>query len=121
MGADRIGELDNGYCHLRRGGGGTTDFPEPVVLRDMVFQHTDDIQRLEDPLMKCEGRVRCKADRPGVKRAVSIERAFSKVRRSKRAKRKNDERQLRLFGLVPYNLRRHTHDDSASSDSSKTF
>ena len=76
---------------------GIPDFPEPVILRNMVFWRTDDIQQLEDALMKFDGRGRFEADRTRAKRAVSIERALSKVKRAKRAQRKNDERQLRLF------------------------
>jgi len=76
---------------------GIPDFPEPVILRNIVFWRTDDIQQLEDALMKFEGRGRFEADRTRAKRAVRIERALSKVKRSKRAQRKSDERQLRLF------------------------
>ena len=76
---------------------GIPGFPEPVVIRNMIFWRKAEVQQLEDALMKYEGRGRFEADRTRAKRAVIIERALSKVKRSKRTQSKNDERQLPLF------------------------
>lgn len=76
---------------------GIPDFPEPVVIRNMIFWRKDDVQQLEDALMKYEGRGRFEADRVRAKRTANLERALSKAKRSKRPQRKNDERQLSLL------------------------
>ncbi len=76
---------------------GIPGFPEPVVIRNMIFWRKDEVQQLEDALMKFEGRGRFEADRMRAKRAAIIERELSKVKRPKRAQRKNDESQLHLF------------------------
>jgi hypothetical protein len=76
---------------------GIPGFPEPVVIRNMIFWRKDDVQQLEDALMQFEGRGRFEADRARAKRAVVIERALSKVKRSKHTPRESDERQLHLL------------------------
>ncbi len=76
---------------------GIPGFPEPVIIRNMIFWRKDEVQQLEDALMKFEGRGRFEADRSRAKRAVIIERELSKVKRPRRAQRKNDESQLHLF------------------------
>jgi hypothetical protein len=76
---------------------GIPEFPEPVVIRNMIFWRRDEVRQLEDALMKYQGRGRFEADRMRAKRAVIIERKLSKVKRSKRTRRKSDERQLHLF------------------------
>jgi hypothetical protein len=63
----------------------------------MIFWRRDEVRQLEDALMKYQGRGRFEADRMRAKRAVIIERKLSKVKRSKRTRRKSDERQLHLF------------------------
>lgn len=76
---------------------GIPGFPQPVVIRKMIFWRKEDVQSLEDALMQFEGRGRFEADRARAKRAVAIERALSRVKRSKRTPRESDERQLHLL------------------------
>lgn len=76
---------------------GIPGFPEPVVIRNMIFWRKSDVQQLEDALMKFEGRGRFEADRTRAKRTADMEKALSKVKRTKRQDRKKNERQLHLF------------------------
>jgi hypothetical protein len=76
---------------------GIPDFPAPVIIRNMIFWRKDDVQQLEDALMKFEGRGKFEAHRVQARRIATIERALSKSKRPKRSRRKLDERQLPLF------------------------
>lgn len=76
---------------------GIPGFPEPVVIRNMIFWRKDDVQQLEDALMQFEGRGRFEADRIRAKRTADIEKAIAKMKRRKRMQRAKDERQLHLF------------------------
>lgn len=76
---------------------GIPGFPQPVVIRKMIFWRKEDVQQLEDALMQFEGRGRFEADRARAKSSAAIKRELSKVKRSKRTLAGNDERQLHLF------------------------
>ena len=72
------------------------DFPEPVVVRNMIFWRKEDVQQLEDALMKFEGRGKFEADRL---RATRNERLMSQLPRPRRQRRGHqpDQRQLDFF------------------------
>ncbi|MEZ6028785.1 MAG: hypothetical protein R3C46_03445 [Hyphomonadaceae bacterium] len=72
------------------------DFPEPIIIRNMVFWRREDVQQLEDALMKFEGRGKFESDRVRAKRIAAIEKSLAGSKKSVR-RRKNDERQLHLF------------------------
>ena len=75
---------------------GIPEFPEPVIIRNMIFWRRDDVQRLEDALMKFEGRGKFESQRVQARRNAAMEKALANTKRSTR-RRKNDERQLALF------------------------
>jgi hypothetical protein len=76
---------------------GIPDFPEPVILRNMVFWRTDDIQQLEDALMRFEGRGKFEGERARAKRTAAMPRPQLKAKRRPRATPPNDGRQLQLL------------------------
>lgn len=51
---------------------GIPDFPEPVVIRNMVFWRKADVDRLEDALMRFEGRGKFERDRKGARRNAEL-------------------------------------------------
>lgn len=75
---------------------GIPDFPTPVIIRNMVFWRKDDVQQLEDALLKFEGRGKFEAER---KRATRNERLVSQLPKLKRQRRvrQSDSRQLDFF------------------------
>jgi hypothetical protein len=75
---------------------GIPGFPEPIVLRNMVFWRRDDVGQLEDALMKFEGRGKFEQRRTGMKRNASLIAARPKPKRQARLAR-SDKRQLDLF------------------------
>lgn len=76
---------------------GIQDFPEPIVLRNMIFWRKQDMQQLEDALMRFEGRGKFEADRTRARRNADLGKAVAKSRRSTASLRKSDARQLHLF------------------------
>jgi hypothetical protein len=75
---------------------GIPGFPEPIVLRNMVFWRRADVGQLEDALMKFEGRGKFERARLGAKRNASLINPRSKTKRQKR-NRGSTEQQLNLF------------------------
>lgn len=75
---------------------GIPGFPEPVIIRNMIFWRKDDVQQLEDALLKFEGRGRFEADR---QREARNERLMSQLPKPKRQRRvrEPDQRQLDFF------------------------
>jgi hypothetical protein len=75
---------------------GIPGFPQPVVIRNMIFWRKDELQQLEDALLKFEGRGRFEADR---ERQARNERLVSQLPKSKRQRRvqQSDARQLDFF------------------------
>jgi hypothetical protein len=76
---------------------GIPGFPEPVVIRNMIFWRKDELAQLEDALLKFEGRGRFEADRTRAKRVAEMEKTLAKAKRPKRLQRVDDMRQLALF------------------------
>jgi len=75
---------------------GIPGFPEPVVIRNMIFWRKDDVQQLEDALMKFEGRGKFESQRVQAKRHAAMEKVLANSKKGVR-RRKTDERQLHLF------------------------
>ena len=75
---------------------GIPGFPEPIVLRNMIFWRKDDVDRLEDALLKFEGRGKFEQRRVGARRNASLISSRLKPKRQKRLLR-SDGRQLDLF------------------------
>lgn len=75
---------------------GIPGFPEPVIIRNMIFWRKDEVQQLEDALMKFEGRGRFEAER---ERAARNERVMNRLPKPKRQRRMQqpDQRQLDFF------------------------
>jgi len=75
---------------------GIPDFPEPIVIRNMIFWRKGDVQQLEDALMKFEGRGKFEAE---LERATRNERLISRLPKLKRQRRvrQPDSRQLDFF------------------------
>jgi hypothetical protein len=71
-------------------------FPEPVVLRNMIFWRKGDVQQLEDSLLQFEGRGKFEERRVRARRLANVTRARPQSRRKKHSRRA-DERQLDLF------------------------
>lgn len=71
-------------------------FPEPVVLRNMVFWRKDDVGRLEDALLKFEGRGKFEEHRTRTQRNQRLMQARPTPKRQKRDLRQ-DKGQLDLF------------------------
>ncbi|MDP3736447.1 MAG: hypothetical protein Q8R02_03600 [Hyphomonadaceae bacterium] len=76
---------------------GIPGFPEPVVIRNMIFWRRDDVQQLEDALMKFEGRGKFEDSRTRTKRNAELEKIQSTRRPLQRPQRRRDERQMDLF------------------------
>ena len=75
---------------------GIAGFPEPVILRNMVFWRKDDVGQLEDALMKFEGRGKFERSRVGAQRNADLMGSRPKSKRQKR-RRCTDVQQLDLF------------------------
>lgn len=75
---------------------GIPGFPEPVVIRNMIFWRKDEIQQLEDALMRFEGRGKFEAHRIGARRNAALEKTIATTKRRSR-QHKRDERQMALF------------------------
>lgn len=74
---------------------GIPGFPQPIVLRNMVFWRKDDVGQLEDALLKFEGRGKFEQRREGERRNASLLRSRPKSRRQRR--QDSNERQLDLL------------------------
>ncbi|MEP7210833.1 MAG: hypothetical protein ABI740_08350 [Alphaproteobacteria bacterium] len=75
---------------------GIPGFPEPIVLRNMVFWRKDDLGQLEDALMKFEGRGKFEKRRVGARKNATLMNSRPKMKRQKRLQR-SDEQQLDFF------------------------
>ena len=75
---------------------GIPGFPEPIVIRNMIFWRKDDVGRLEDALLRFEGRGEFEKRRTGDRRNASLLNSRSKARRQK-GLLPSDQRQLDLF------------------------
>lgn len=75
---------------------GIPGFPEPIVLRNMIFWRKGDVGQLEDALLKFEGRGTFEKRRIGDRRNASLMSSRPKAKRQKRLPR-SDRRQLDLF------------------------
>lgn len=75
---------------------GIPGFPEPVIYRNMVFWKKADLDKLEDALLKFEGRSKFEERRDRSKRIAALTKARPQPKRLKRARR-SDERQQDLF------------------------
>lgn len=75
---------------------GIPGFPEPVILRNMVFWRKGDVDQLEDALLRFEGRGKFEEYRVRTRRNERLMRARPKPKYQKREPRP-DERQLDLF------------------------
>lgn len=73
------------------------DFPEPVVIRNMIFWRKEDVQQLEDALMKFEGRGKFEDARTRAKRNTELEKKRSRHRPAQRPQAPQDQRQMNLF------------------------
>jgi hypothetical protein len=76
---------------------GIPGFPEPIVLRNMVFWRSDDVHQLEEALLKFEGRSKFEEHRIRSRRNANLMKAQPKSKRQKRPQHRLDERQLDLF------------------------
>lgn len=72
------------------------DFPKPVVLRGMIFWKKGDLDKLEDALMKFDGRTKFEERQAHKKRVAALTKAHPQPKRTKRSRR-GDERQKDLF------------------------
>jgi hypothetical protein len=75
---------------------GIPGFPAPVIFRNMVFWRKADLDRLEDALLKFEGRGRFEERRERSERIAKLAKAQPQPKRVKRPRR-TDERQRDLF------------------------
>lgn len=75
---------------------GIPHFPEPVILRGMIFWRKCDLDKLEDVVLKFNGRTKFEERRDHTKRLAALTKAHPQSRRAKRSKR-TDERQQDLF------------------------
>jgi hypothetical protein len=75
---------------------GIPGFPEPIVLRNMVFWRKCDVSQLEDALMKFEGRGKFEQRRVGDRRNANLMSSRPKPRRYKRPRAPGGQ-QLDLF------------------------
>lgn len=71
-------------------------FPPPVIYRNMVFWKKSDLGRLEDALMKFEGRSKFEERRFYSKRVAALAKARPQPKRIKRTRR-TDGRQQNLL------------------------
>ncbi|PZO48610.1 MAG: hypothetical protein DCF16_16085 [Alphaproteobacteria bacterium] len=71
-------------------------FPAPVIYRNMVFWRKCDLGRLEDALMKFEGRSKFEERRFYSRRVAALASARPQPKRIKRVRRA-DRRQQKLF------------------------
>lgn len=71
-------------------------FPVPVIIRNMVFWRKTDLGKLEDALLKFEGRTKFERERKHSKRIAVMTKARPQPKRVKRPRRP-DERQRDLF------------------------
>jgi len=76
---------------------GIPGFPEPIVLRNMVFWKKGDVQQLEDALMRFEGRGKFEADRVRSQRNAALTKTLPVSKRHKRPRGASDQRQMDLF------------------------
>ena len=76
---------------------GLSDFPEPVVLRNMIFWKKQDLQQLEDALMRFEGRGKFEADRIRSQRNDALIKTLPLIKRARRTERDRNNHQLDLF------------------------
>jgi len=76
---------------------GIPGFPEPIVLRNMVFWKKGDVQQLEDALMRFEGRGKFEADRIRCQRNAALTKTLPVTKRHKRPRGASDQRQMDLF------------------------
>jgi len=76
---------------------GLSDFPEPVVLRNMIFWKKQDLQQLEDALLRFEGRGKFEADRIRAQRNEALLKKLPAVKHARRSQREGDRQQLDLF------------------------
>ncbi len=74
-----------------------SDFPEPVVLRNMIFWKKQDLQQLEDALMRFEGRGKFEADRIRSQRNGALIKTLPLAKRARRSERDRNNHQLDLF------------------------
>ena len=74
---------------------GIPGFPEPIVLRNMIFWRKEDVGQLEDALLRFEGRGKFEKSRVGARRNASLMNSRSKSKRQKPLL--SDRRQLDLF------------------------
>lgn len=75
---------------------GIPGFPEPVVIRNMVFWRKADVEQLEDALMRFEGRGKFERDRTSSRRNAELARSRPSGSRKKRLLQSHRE-QLDLF------------------------
>lgn len=75
---------------------GISGFPEPVVIRNMVFWRKADVEHLEDALMRFEGRGKFERDRTRTRRNAELVRSRLSGSRQKRSLQSRSE-QLDLF------------------------
>ena len=75
---------------------GIPGFPEPIVLRNMVFWRKDDVSQLEDALMKFEGRGKFEQRRVSARKNATLMSSRPKSKRQKRLARPGKQ-QLDLF------------------------
>src|SRR5689334_1656282 len=75
---------------------GIPDFPAPVVIRNMIFWRKEDVPKLEDALMRFEGRCKLEQRRTGIKRNATLLASRPKLKRPGTFHRP-DERQQDLF------------------------
>lgn len=72
------------------------DFPKPVIIRNMVFWRKADLAKLEDALMKFDGRSKFEERRDHSKRVAALTKTYRQLKRIKRPRRP-DQRQQDLF------------------------
>lgn len=73
------------------------DFPEPVIIRNMVFWRKEDVQQLEDALMNFEGRGKFEDARIRARRNSELEKMRSKRKPHLRTRARQDQKQMDLF------------------------
>lgn len=62
---------------------GLPDFPEPVILKSMVFWRKNELQKLEDALMRFRGRLEFEKHRKAEEAAAAVRRVRATTGRRK--------------------------------------
>ncbi len=71
------------------------DFPQPLIVRRLVYWRRGDLKRLEDALMQFQGRIQFETARAAHRKVEAIKKSAASQKRPRRARTKT--RQPDLF------------------------